>query len=434
MLRTKQLTLKYKTLFAPKLDEENISILGYRVENEELDEHLAILKDKKLLKEKQERFIKNKRRFVGIGLDTLKTHLIVIGTTGSGKTEFIRSLSNDIWKAGGGEIFNDGKSDEKMLIEIATQLKEIGRDTSLRVINYLKPDKMSETNTLSPIAMMTPQRAVEFLMSLNKTGENADATHQYAVQQWTNLFNVFTTFRHIFGQTKSEINPKELLLDNQILYNLIPVSELGEDMTNIIGKISLALIDEVASIALMGEKISLHLTLKRIMKDKNTPKPLYLTFLDEYNSYPIPGVDIKLLQYRSLNIPVLIGIQNLAGLKVGGTNETSKENALANATKYFLKSEDRQVIEWLNSMLKEEEIMEGDYIRNWDDSLIKSDTGLKIVKKRLFDAQDLANFANGFGVIFKGSRAEDLVFMQTFYRGGKQSTIQLTHFIPFEQA
>ena len=667
LLRTRQVMLKYKNMYAPKLDKESMSILGYRVEAEELEEHISILPDNKKLAEKQKAMLNNKKRYVGIGPDTLRTHMIVVGMTGSGKTEFARSLNNDVWKYGGGSIINDGKADSKMLSEVGTQLKKLGRETSLRVINYLKPDKMAETNTLNPLTIMTPQRAVEFLMNLNDSGsENADPTHlyfqqrgkavitppitaltirkkyfkesfnferirsataipnmiiiymlfygmcrelndqiqandiirkmisgfavtgvqeefkyisklieyiiqnplnknkvenligidfmdivqmylyvkegiglylkevwsgydmyldlvadfvykvikadennyffkienkemqglnydtflkiyleikeavrnnehkkwqmetgypewklkkvheawsrekakggnieelpddavqqhQYAVQQWTNLFNVFTIFRHIFGQTNSEINPKDLLLDNQILYNLMPVSELGKANTEIIGKISLALIDEVASIALMGEKISLHITLKRILKDRNTPKPLYVTFLDEYNSYPISGVDIKLLQYRSLNIPIIIGIQNLAGLKVGGQSETSKENALANATKYFLKTEDEKVVEWLNRMIAEEEVLESDFIRDWDDTrLIKSDTGLKITKKRLFDAQLLSNFQKGFGLIFKGSRVDDLVFMQTFYRGGEETTIKLHHFIPLD--
>jgi energy-coupling factor transporter ATP-binding protein EcfA2 len=683
LLRNRELTIKYQNLFAPKLDANAVTILGYRVEVEELNEHLSksILENPKNLMEKAEKMKNRVDKWIGIDINTLKTHFIVVGKTGGGKTEFIRSLSNDMWKIGGGEIMNDGKSDEKMLLEVGTQLKVLGRETSLRVINFLKPDRMSETNTLNPITMMSPQRAVEFLMNLNKTSENADATHQYfqqrgkavlappitalslrkelfkenfdferirnsisisklvityclfygiskdvnemiknnevlsrmiagynitgidenfketavlieyviqhplekakvdrefgkltfvqimqiytyvkegiylylkevwagydtflnliagflygyikteeenfisfegnkiigisydsfmktyynvknifikaksdedllrdikfqeikmsafdivnlenltinqiktgwtrgkaqggniedipedamqqhqyAVQQWTNLFNVFTTFRHIFGQSKSEINPRELLLDNQILYNLIPVKELGDDMTQIVGKISMALIDEVASIALGGEKISVHLTLKRIMKDKNLPKPIYLTFLDEYNSYPISGVDKSLLQYRSLNISVLIGIQNLAGLKVGGTSETSKENALGNATKVFLKTEDESAIKWLSSMISEEEIIESGFTRNWNGNLLKNDNDLKITNKKFFQPQIIQDFANGFGLVFKGSKAEDIVFFQSFYRGGKESTLKLTHFVDLENA
>jgi type IV secretory pathway TraG/TraD family ATPase VirD4 len=170
------------------------------------------------------------------------------------------------------------------------------------------------------------------------------------------------------------------------------------------------------------------------MKDKNLPKPIYLTFLDEYNSYPIAGVDKSLLQYRSLNISVLLGIQNLAGLKVGGTDETSKENALGNATKVFLKTEDKTAIEWLNSMIAEEEVLESSYIRNWDGNLLKNDADLKVTNKKFFQPQIIQDFANGFGLAFKGSKAEDIVFFQSFYRGGKETTLKLTHFVEIENA
>jgi len=667
----------YYKMFEPKLGKKVLSVIGYEIPESELESHLKIVNDVQELAKKQKQKQNNKSSWIGIPVDKFRTHFIIPGKTGAGKTELVRSMSNDVIKVGGGEIFNDGKSDEKMLIEVATQLKKLRRQTSFRVLNFLKPQEMSETNTLELIGSMHPLKVIQLLASLSGADDsNADANtkhfmelgkamlscpinalyvrrkifkepfniekvrqnmniremvimyfllygvardlndiiknnpisemieeykvqsinkefeqidtliyyitqrpylknkvkeylgidyidikeiysnafyliqnylkeiwsgyaiylpeianflyyycklydvkfftlnpknrgisyddfvlnyyfklknllrdiktdkdaadsveeiinemimkfdikitlnlvfnvihtglfrekirggnieeppddaiqqHNYATQQWTSLFTTLGKFPHIFGQDRSEIIPNKILLDNQILYNLIPVKELGDNESKIIGKISVALIDEVASQALGGKVISEHITIKNIKKEINTPKPIFLVFLDEYNSYPIAGVDKMLLQYRSLNIGVMIGIQNLAGLKVGGNDETSKENALGSSTKIFLKVEDESTIKWLDTMIEEERVLKREKIYGTNDNYVYLDS-VKEEKEKKFDPRKIQRFANGCGVIFADG---ELVFFQSFYRGGESSTIQIPHFIPIEDS
>ena len=662
---------RYYEMFRPKVDDKVLSVVGYAVDHEDLESHLSLVKshDAKRMAEKQKQMMTpvNKSKWVGFGKKTLTTHVIMCGKTGSGKTEGIRSISDDVMRNGGGFMFNDGKSDEKMLGEVYAQAKKAGRETSFAVLNYLKAEKMSETNTLNPIGIMHPLRAVEFLGSLvhkeggdgNKeyffnrgkamlaapttalsirrelTGEPFDferimdntnikdlailnllfycmvrdlnevikqdvrvqgrlagfrrsdcneyvrevhtlidyitqrpqerkifeeylrleyrliketynnaytlmkgylsgvwnqydtyldvigriiyakakvdgkiffsnkkrdellsfeafkkvyyyeikdrmsdednmrtlyaeissfdnwgskdfltardgfhrkkgsggnieeipddavQQHSYAQQQWGELTGIFAMYKHIFGQTKSEVEPRKLLLDNKILYNLIPILELSDSYIQIIGKISVMMIKEVAAIALGGEHLSVHKTLKSILKDKMTPKPFSLVVLDEYGSYPIAGIDKLLMQLRSLNISVVLGVQNYAGLKTGGNDTTSQENALSNALKWFLKIEDEQSIKWIKEMTSEEHVLVDDLQRDARGDIVSTDT-TRIEKRRSFDPEKLRDFENGFSIVLAGNSKDGIIPMQSFYRGGKTVTMHIKRFEPIE--
>lgn len=666
---------RYYSFFSPALDASSLAIVGYRVEWDEIEEHIAMISgedekvrlEKMRLKQAEMMLEKNRERWVGFGKSTLTTHIIMNGKTGSGKTEGIRSIMDSSMRSGGGIGMNDGKSDEKMLVEIGTQAKANNRETSLRVLNYLKGEKLAESNTLNPIAMMHPIRSVEFLGSLvekgggdgtqqyffnrgkvllsapisalsirreltgepfdfdrvmefrnikafvvmelmfycmcrdlnaiianNKTlvsrlnafrstfsdvnlkhlhslvdyvtqnplerslverelnfpyrtikeiysntylllknyldgvwnqyndaldsvgkilyimGKNdkkvffstdkrqsvigfesfrrdyynvlketienvtsdeklknviksgiqhgllpsdfpkakdallrkkaqggniedipddAVQQHAYASQQWDELSKVFTQYKHIFGQTRSEINPNRLMLDNKILYVLIPVLELSDDFIQILGKMTVMLIREVAAIALAGEKISIHNTIKRIMKDQVTPKPFSLEVLDEYNSYPINNIDKLLMQLRSLNVSMVLGIQNFAGLKAGGDNQTSQENALGNATKWFTKTEDETAIKWIREMIGEDTVLKTEFQVDSLNNVIDT-ANAKVESVKVFKAEKIRDFESGFSIILAGSNKNKIIPMQSFYRGGKSETIHIKRFTP----
>ena len=138
---------QYMALFQPQTAEKVISIIGYRVYNDEVDGHLAIIKSGNMksladMQEKMQKITTNKHRWVGIDDDIAKTHIALIGTTGSGKTEALRSVIDDIMRMGGGIFFNDGKADTKMIVEVMAQAKECGRETSFKVLNLLKAEAL----------------------------------------------------------------------------------------------------------------------------------------------------------------------------------------------------------------------------------------------------------------------------------------------------
>ena len=694
--------------FSPALSDKCISTIGYRIEYNELDEHLNligaegvkyrhnplnILFRKKVLKQKnvkaeedvilkkmikkQKRMLSIPTRRIGVGIDTLKTHLVVLGQTGSGKTEFLRSLLNDVWKVGGGNIFIDAKAESSMLAQVSTQLKKLGRETSLRVINFLKSEDFAETNTVNFFTVLPPSKTVDFLFRLADTEATADANHQYfqqrgkamltpivyalfarkyfcdepfsvgrlsqsmnvadltilyfliygmardinemikqnivliefadtikvigiekefeyiaklcdyfslnpfnrkaienalkvdiiqvyrlykyakeniesylyeiwppfrkylpfvadflflfikyykkedffnkhdtmidydtffeyfkkikiecenirnenniepdsliqnavnainqetdkdfgfteikrlvealatpkmeggsiheipddaiqqhsyAQQQWTKVFDFFNKYQNIFGRDFSEVSPYDLVLDNQILYVLFSPKE-DESNTPTIAKTAFMFADIVASKALGGRKISGKLSIKNIIESKTHPKPVFIIFGDEYNSYALKNVDVNFLQFRSLNISMILAAQTQSGLQPGKTDKVGMENIMFSSSKYILGTKDTELYEYIKKMLGEEEVFENKMIVDETGRLVKTSTVDK-TKKGFFDPDKLGKFKKGFGIFFKiddkGQDIEDIIFMQSLYRGGEPSEIKVNNFI-----
>lgn len=654
---------KYARLMRPKTASEVLSVIGYEVYEDELDEHIGLINDRtpegqKRLADKQKHMMRseNKYRHVGIDKKIITTHLLLPGKTGAGKTETIRSISNDALKNGGGFIQNDGKSDEGMYREFQIQAKNVNRETSCLVMNFLKSEKMSESNTFSPIHIMHPSKLIEFFGSLTgggtgdgneryffnngkamlfpvvnglyirdkyfKEGFNTDKIfentdifkmvllnvalygmcreinerikeapilyakisntmtvvtepvfaeiqkvieyitqnptdrdavketgisfvelkemysnsyrlmqgymekiwfsygqyspnlanvvyrmikedggecfgekgvtllevkkhyyaikeimaqqdnavlekfqdkykfsnmeirtlvesftnergtlesppadalqqHSYCQQQWITLEAVFTNFKHIFGQNKPEIKPDKLIKDNKFLYILLPPLEMQPDMVEVLGKMIIMTIREIASISLGGENLSLHKTIAEILKDKVTPKPFTFVSLDEYGAYPVEGIEIVTTQVRSLNMGLAFGIQDYASMKAKGTNVTSQERGLANTMKLIMKMEDKEAILWADQMISEKLVEQVNYDRNAYGEVVAKQ-GINIESKKAFDPKRLRDFDNGFGVLLSGSGDEGITFVQSFYRGGKTKSVMVKRYTPFE--
>jgi hypothetical protein len=653
---------KYAKMFQPKTASSVMTAIGYQIFPEELEEHLGLVNDRtpegqKKMADKQKIMQRpeNKYRWVGFDKKVLTTHILMPGKTGSGKTEGIRSIADDVFRYGGGFLFNDGKSDEKMFNEFQQQAKKAGRETSCYVLNFMKSEKMAESNTFSPLGIMHPAKIVEFfgsliggggdgnaayffnrgkamlfpvvnatyirdkylkegfsiekifdnttvinisilyiamytmckdvneaiknsprlsvtinsitaivsdqdfaeiertieyitqnptqkslvaeagitfveikemysnsfvlirsymekvwnqfgpmLQNISKTiynmskqdgmsffGEDAigiidikrqynvvkeiflskseprvrelqmkyglsemeltllvetftsnkgtlenppaDAIqqHSYAQQQFDVLSGIFTNFKHIFGQSKPEIKPDKLIRDNKFLYILLPVLEVQPDQVEILGKMIIMTIREVSAIALGGEKLSQHKTIAAIRKDKITPKPLTQVVLDEYGAYPVKGIDTILAQVRSLNISVIIAVQDYASLKAGGDDSTSQERALANTTKMIFKMEDDKTIEWVDKMLSNISYENVKYDKDAHGELIVKQE-MEIEKRKVFEASKLRDFDNGFSCLLGGSGLEGNTFIQTFFRGGDSASLMVKRYIPFE--
>ena len=673
---------QYNSILQPQTAQKVVSVIGYRIYDEELDGHLSIIKSgngeslgrKQALMEHPN----NRLRHIGLDMKTAKTHIALIGKTGAGKTECIRSISDDVLKNGGGIFFNDGKADIKMLYEFVVQAKENYRETSVKVLNFLKAEKSAESNTFNFLSNQHPVKLVEFLSnlafkdsnegntayfqnrgktlllpvasalyvrnkilnegldseklrdgmqvlnlsiifitfycmcrdidniiqsnpkveamindksvvttettffnniekllaiviqepikripiekelgieyafikeaytdvyktlssyvgnvwnrftpllsavslvvySLGKTeggkkffsiedganniytlteikifynkvkdafsetadgGESQDTKivnnlssyakdfgknamqpsqlqallkeafqqkdgslekppadaiqqHAYAQQQWDALFGVFTAYKHIMAQAKSEINPIDVVKENQVLYVLLPPLELSRSQVEILGKIVIMTIKNFAGVALGGEFIGLHDTIKNIAKDIFTPKPFTLVVLDEYGAYPVGDIDTILAQVRSLNMSVILGIQDFASLKTSGSDDTAQKRALANTTKIIFKISDRDVIEWLESMVAEQEVEKSDYKRDASGNLVL-DIGTQLDRERVVPIKKTQDADNGFCLMLLGSENDRAVWCQTFLRKSKQENIKLTHTTPIK--
>ncbi|QDD68125.1 TraM recognition domain-containing protein [Caminibacter pacificus] len=160
----------YDRMFAPVVSEKLYTIFGYRIYQEDLQEHLSIVNggEKKLteLIKKGKWAKKQPHLQVGFDIGTLTTHLAFIGTTGAGKTETILSFVGDILASGGGFLFIDGKADQAIEQQLYTICKKHGYETQFFVNNYINPENRPPTNTFSPALSLKLIQLKEFLNSL----------------------------------------------------------------------------------------------------------------------------------------------------------------------------------------------------------------------------------------------------------------------------
>lgn len=111
------------------------------------------------------------------------THMLVMGTTGSGKTVTLTALASNYICMGGGFIYTDPKAAPSLWRNIHVMARIFGRDDDLRVVNYMTAnaqigsgaDPERRTNTLNPFAFGNADQLTQLLTSLIEVsgGDNA---------------------------------------------------------------------------------------------------------------------------------------------------------------------------------------------------------------------------------------------------------------------
>lgn len=114
-----------------------------------------------------------------------RTHMLFMGTTGSGKTEYLVSLVFNALIHGSGLIYVDGKADSSLYGKIYSMARAMGRDDDVLVINFqtgakdiygAQPRKLS--NTLNPFSVGSSGMLSELVKGLMATGEKSTWTQQ----------------------------------------------------------------------------------------------------------------------------------------------------------------------------------------------------------------------------------------------------------------
>ncbi|ABM96836.1 type IV secretory system conjugative DNA transfer family protein [Methylibium petroleiphilum] len=114
-----------------------------------------------------------------------RTHMLFMGTTGSGKTEFLVSLVYNSLIHGSGLIYVDGKADSSLYGKVYSMARAMGREDDVLVINFqtgakdiygAQPNKLS--NTLNPFAVGSSGMLSELVKGLMATGEKSTWTQQ----------------------------------------------------------------------------------------------------------------------------------------------------------------------------------------------------------------------------------------------------------------
>ena len=109
------------------------------------------------------------------------THMLLFGTTGSGKTETLVSLSYNALATGSGLFYIDPKSSPKLSFQIWQMARFLGRDDDFRVLNYgtsgkvkgKSPRRLSNTN--NPFTFGSAEALTQLLVSLMPASEGANS-------------------------------------------------------------------------------------------------------------------------------------------------------------------------------------------------------------------------------------------------------------------
>lgn len=113
------------------------------------------------------------RQQIYIGNSDLRTHQLVLGTTGSGKTEYLLGLVFNAIIQNTGYIYVDGKGDPKLQKEVFRLARYLGREDDLLIINFItsgrdfvnkQPDKV--TNNMNMMGNTSSGMLIELIVAL----------------------------------------------------------------------------------------------------------------------------------------------------------------------------------------------------------------------------------------------------------------------------
>lgn len=111
----------------------------------------------------------------------MKTHMMVLGTTGSGKTELLLALVYNALVQNTGLIFSDGKGTAELYEGIFRLARSLGREDDILLINFItsgrdffEKQKDKVTNTLNFMGNTSSGTLIELLVSLLDGGGGKD--------------------------------------------------------------------------------------------------------------------------------------------------------------------------------------------------------------------------------------------------------------------
>lgn len=106
-----------------------------------------------------------------------RTHILYLGTTGSGKTVGLTSFVTNALTWGSGFVFIDGKADTDLWSSLSSLCRRFGRDDDLLVLNYMtgNSDARAPSNTMNPFSSGSASYLTQMLISLMPEAEGDNA-------------------------------------------------------------------------------------------------------------------------------------------------------------------------------------------------------------------------------------------------------------------
>jgi intracellular multiplication protein IcmO len=105
--------------------------------------------------------------------EDMRTHALIFGSTGSGKTEALVSIAFNALAQGSGFIYVDGKGDNSLYAKIFSMVRSMGREDDLLLINFMTgardivgPQEKRLSNTLNPFCQGSSSMLTQLVVSL----------------------------------------------------------------------------------------------------------------------------------------------------------------------------------------------------------------------------------------------------------------------------
>lgn len=135
--------------------------------------------------------------------DQVRQHMLVLGTTGMGKTEGLLGLAENPLSWGSGFVFVDGKGDVALLAKIYQLARLYGREDDILVLNAMSAnaDRMQwgaeiPSNTINPFSDGSPDGLTQMVVSLmDGIGPDAALWKGRGTQMFTGLMRALIWLR-----------------------------------------------------------------------------------------------------------------------------------------------------------------------------------------------------------------------------------------------
>lgn len=105
--------------------------------------------------------------------EDMRTHVLIFGSTGSGKTETLVSLAYNSLLQGSGFIYVDGKGDNSLFAKVFSMVRSMGREDDMLLVNFMTgakdiigPQKKRLSNTLNPFSIGSSSMLAQLVVSL----------------------------------------------------------------------------------------------------------------------------------------------------------------------------------------------------------------------------------------------------------------------------
>lgn len=109
--------------------------------------------------------------------DDMRTHVLIFGSTGSGKTVALTSLSFNALVQGSGFLYVDGKGDNSLFASVFSMCRTMGREDDLLLINFMTgardvigAQEKRLSNTMNPFCNGSSSMLSQLVVSLMDSG------------------------------------------------------------------------------------------------------------------------------------------------------------------------------------------------------------------------------------------------------------------------